>query len=245
MRREIVLDRLEIDAVDLWVVFDEQGQSNFQACAGLHRSAAASLSIIRDWPVANDSAVHFIDRKRDLQGDLRDLTEKRARSNADPPEVGVRLAREKARLSTTVTKWRSNRSNSSGGMESGAEIERLKLQSPVAEMTASGRLDDWRSPRYQLDARAWAWLEDVFALFAPAGTAPGGMPGYRYRYRTRRHDTGSGSDRLCSRHAPKFSLKGLTSFNGRIEGEGAAGAPAGKRAPTNWPRTASPSATRS
>src|SRR5262245_27567037 len=29
LRREIVFDRLELDAVDLWAVFDEQGQSNF------------------------------------------------------------------------------------------------------------------------------------------------------------------------------------------------------------------------
>src|SRR2546422_9463158 len=34
LRREIVFDRLELDGGDLWVVFDEQGRSNFQ---GLRR----------------------------------------------------------------------------------------------------------------------------------------------------------------------------------------------------------------
>ena len=150
------------------------------------------------------AAVHFIDRKRDLQGDLRDLTgEARPIESADPPEVGVRLASGKGAIVHNGHKMAIESVEFIGRvMESGAEIERLKLQSPVAEMTASGRLDDWRSPRYQLDARAWAWLEDVFALFAPAGTAPGAPAGrYRYRYRTCRHDTGSGSDRVCSRRA--------------------------------------------
>src|SRR5262249_44620859 len=34
LSREIVFERLELDGVDLWAVFDEQGQSNFQ---GLRR----------------------------------------------------------------------------------------------------------------------------------------------------------------------------------------------------------------
>jgi len=90
-------------------------------------------------------------------------------------------------------------------MESGAEIERLTLRSPMGEVTTSGRLDDWRSPRYQLDARAWAWLEEVFALFGSTSAAPeAGRPV------ATAHGTSS-----------KFPLKGLTSFNGRIEGDGA------------------------
>ncbi len=233
LRREIVLDRLEIDAVDLWVVFDDRGQSNF---LGLRRPPPLRRRVTFDYSrlagSLNMAAIHFIDRKRDLQGDLRDLTgEARPIEDADPPEVGVRLASGKGAIVHNGHKMAIESIEFIGRvMESGAEIERLKLQSPVAEMTASGRLDDWRSPRYQLDARAWAWLEDVFALFAPAGTAPGA--GRPVATATGIVPVGTLPVAVATESAPgaatKFSLKGLTSFNGRVEGEGAQWSASGK-----------------
>src|SRR5215470_14912718 len=64
LRREIVFDRLELDAVDLWVVFDEQGQSNF---LGLRRPPPLRRRINFDYSKLvgslNKGAIHFIDRK--------------------------------------------------------------------------------------------------------------------------------------------------------------------------------------
>src|SRR5262252_10640758 len=75
LRREIVFDRLELDGGDLWVVFDEQGRSNFQ---GLRRPPPLHRRITFDYSKLTGSlnkvAVHFIDRERNLRGDLSDLT---------------------------------------------------------------------------------------------------------------------------------------------------------------------------
>src|SRR5262245_31681747 len=208
LRREIVFDRLELGAVDLWVVFDEQGQSNFQ---GLRRPPPLRRRITFDYSRLVGSLkkgmIHFTDRKRDLRGDLRDLTvEARPVEGADPPKVGARLASGKGAIVRNGHKMAIESVEFIGQvLESGDELELLKLRSPMNELTTSGRLDDWRSPRYQLDARAWAWLEEVFALFAPTSAAPeAGRPV------ATAHGTSS-----------KFPLKGLTSFNGRIEGDGA------------------------
>src|SRR5499426_1707478 len=226
LRREIVFDRLELATVDLWVVIDEQGQSNF---LGLRRPPLLRRRITFDYSSLagslNKGAIHFIDRKRDLQGDLRNLTgEARPIEGADPPEVGARLASEQGSLVHNGHKLAIESAEFIGRvMESGAEIERLRLRAPVGEVTASGRLDDWRSFRYQLDTRAWAWLEEVFALFAPPSTAPGPerpvapAPGIVPVGTA----PGAGATGSAPGTAPKFSLKGLTSFNGRIEGEGA------------------------
>src|SRR5262252_8098172 len=175
LRREIVFDRLELDAVDLWVVFDEQGQSNF---LGLRRPPPLRRSVTFDYSrlvgSLDKSVIHFIDRKRDLQGDLRDLTaEARPVEGADPPRVGARLAAGKGALVRNGHKMAIESVEFIGRlMESGAEVERMTLRSPMGEVTASGRLDDWRSPRYQLDTGAWAWLEEVFAIFGSTSAAP-------------------------------------------------------------------------
>jgi hypothetical protein len=243
LRREIVFDRLELDAVDLWVAFDEQGQSNF---LGLRRPPPLRRRINFDYSrlvgSLNKGIVHFTDRKRDLQGDLRDLTvEARPVEGADPPKVGARLASGKGALVRNGHKMAIESVEFIGSvMESGAEIERMTLRSPLGEVTASGRLDDWRSPHYQLDTGAWAWIEEVFAIFAPAGAAPGVVaherpvatapgivpagtapesvaPGRPVATAPGRAPTST----VPGGGASKFPLKGLTSFNGRIEGDGA------------------------
>ncbi|MGH9835345.1 MAG: hypothetical protein ACRD9Y_20175, partial [Blastocatellia bacterium] len=65
LRREIVFDRLELDGVDLWVVFNEQGQSNFQ---GLRRPPPRDRRITFDYSSLVGSltggSLHFIDLKR-------------------------------------------------------------------------------------------------------------------------------------------------------------------------------------
>src|SRR5262245_46154699 len=247
LRREIVFDRLELDAVDLWVVFDEQGHSNF---LGLSRPPPLRRRITFDYSrlvgSLNKGMIHVTDRKRDLQGDLRDLTgEARPVEGADQPKVGARLASGKGALVRNGHKMAIESVEFIGRvMESGAEIERMTLRSPMGEVTASGRLDDWRSPRYQLDTGAWAWLEEVFALFAPAGAAPGVVaheqpvatapgivpagtapgavaPGPPVANAPGRGPTGTVPGALATGATSKFPLKGLTSFNGRIEGDGA------------------------
>src|SRR6185295_1299572 len=69
LRREVVFDRLELNGVDLWVVLDEQGQSNFQ---GLRRPPPLHSRIGFDYSKLagslSGSAIHFVDRKRGLQG---------------------------------------------------------------------------------------------------------------------------------------------------------------------------------
>ncbi|MBO0725656.1 MAG: hypothetical protein J2P52_08660, partial [Blastocatellia bacterium] len=200
LRREIVFDKLELDGVDLWIVVDERGQSNFQ---GLRRPPPLRSRITFDYSKLagslSRSAIHFIDRKRDLQGDLRDLTgEGRPVEGADTPKVGVRLASGPGSIAHNEHKMAIESIELIGrAMESGAEIERLALRAPSLWATASGRLDDWRSMRYQLDTRAWGWIEEVLALFAPTGAAPGAVA-----------------------TVSPVGFKGDANFNGRIEGEG-------------------------
>ncbi|MGH9752002.1 MAG: hypothetical protein ACREA2_04405, partial [Blastocatellia bacterium] len=203
LRREIVFDRLELEGVDLWVVFDEQGRSNFQ---GLRRPPPLRRRITFDYSKLvgslNRGAIHFIDQRLGLKGDLSGLAgEGRPIEGSDPPRISVRLA---SRGGSIVRNGRETAIESAEligrVMESGAEIERLALRLSSGEVTISGRLDDWRSLRYQLDTQIRANLEEVLPLFTPdrpVATTP--APGA----------------------APRPSFKGATNFSGSIEGEGA------------------------
>ncbi|HKC88153.1 MAG TPA: translocation/assembly module TamB domain-containing protein, partial [Blastocatellia bacterium] len=170
LSREIVLDRLELDGLDLWVVFNEREESNFK---GLRRPPPRRRRITFDFSSLVGSltkgALNYIDRKRDLQSDLRDLTgEARPIKGGDPPEVSVRLASGAGRLSRNDRETPIDAVEFIGRvMKSGAAIDRLALRSPAAEVTASGRLDDWEALRFQLDMQARARLEEALPFFAP------------------------------------------------------------------------------
>ena len=170
LSREIVFDRLDLDGLDLFVVINERGESNFQ---GLRRAPPLRRRITFDYSSLTGSltkgALSYIDRKRDLQSDLRDLTgEARPIKGSDPPEVGVRLASGGGHLRRNDRESPIDAVEFIGRvMESGARIERLALRSPAAEVTASGRLDDWQTPVYQLDMEARAQIGEVLAFSAP------------------------------------------------------------------------------
>src|SRR5262245_8542 len=170
LSREIAFDRLEFDGLDLWVVINERGESNFQ---GLRRAPPLRRRITFDYSSLTGSlkqgALHFIDRKRDLQSDLLDLTgEARPIKGGDPPQLGVRLASGGGQLRRNDRESPIDSVEFIGRMmESGAEIERLALRSPAAEVTASGRLNDWQAPGYQLELEARAQIGDVVAFSAP------------------------------------------------------------------------------
>lgn len=170
LRREIVLDRLELEGFDLWVVFNEQGLSNFQ---GLHRPPPRKRRITFDYSSLAGSlangALHFIDRKRDIQGDLRNLSgEARPVWGSDPAQVAVRLASGAGHLSRNDIETAIEAVEFIGRVtESGAEVERLALRSSSGEATLSGRLDDWQAPRYRLSAQARVETGEALSLFAP------------------------------------------------------------------------------
>lgn len=215
LRREIVFDRLELDGVDLWVVFNKQGQSNF---VGLRRPPPLKRRITFDYSrlvgALKNGAIHLVDRRFDLQGDLSNLSgEAQPIKDSDPPKVAVRLASGAGRIVRNDHKAAIEAVEFIGRvMRSGAEIERLALQSSAGEVAASGRLDDWREIRYQLVVWARAELEEALAFFAPklsikgAAGFNGRVEGEGVRWRA--------SGRLSS---DEMTVSGATFSDARVE----------------------------
>jgi outer membrane protein assembly complex protein YaeT len=176
LRREVVFDRLEIAGLNLWVEVDEQGRSNFQ---GLHRAPPRERRIEFDYSnlvgALTDGTVQINDRSRGIEGELRNLHgEARPAGEGELPEADVQLASSQGRFEIQDRAVAIDALEFAGGVsESGLEIERLALRSPMAEATASGRLDDWRALHYRLETQATAKLEEIARLFAPAASLAG------------------------------------------------------------------------
>lgn len=170
LQREVVFDRLDLDGLELWVEVDEQGRSNFQ---DLRLPPPRARRITFDYSALvgslTNGRLHINDRQRDIESVLRNLHgEARPTSGGDQPSAGVQLASGEGRVQYKDRATQIDSIEFTGRVaQSGAQIERLSLKSQMAEATASGRLEDWRALRYQLDAQARVRVEEAAAIFAP------------------------------------------------------------------------------
>ena len=192
LQRNINLETLEVEGLELWVTFDEQGGSNFD---GLrlpppepNRRILFSYSTARIG--VRDSVVHYGDARHELAGDARDLRLTLEPENPQAPAAGwanlFTLAFSNASFSFDGQQIQGIALEARGSVnQTSARIDELILRSPVAEARATGVVEDWRAARYRLDLVSTVDLTRLSDLFGP-----------------------------------EIALRGAGSFNGRIQGEG-------------------------
>src|SRR5215813_643072 len=169
LRREIVFERLELINLNLRIDVDEQGRSNLR---GLHPAPTQAPSRLGfDYSSLNAAIMggeaHINDRFRKIDGTLGNLELK-----AQPLPGGETV---RARLTTRGGRLRyEGREISLEGLDllatggaAGAQIEQFALHTPVMQASASGRIDDWKAPRYNFDLHSQLKLEDIERMFEP------------------------------------------------------------------------------
>lgn len=196
LRREVSLEALEIEGLELWVKFDEEGRSNF---ANLSLpEPEPNRRILFSYSTAHikikDSVIHYDDRSHSLSGEARNLRASiRPEDSNEPEESRMNLFEIALSDSTFVYDGRPvndidvevrGRAN-----QTRAEISELVLRSPVAEARLEGALDDWRALRYQMRVNASVDLTQVSDVLQPetvlrgAGRFQGVVSGEGERYR--------------------------------------------------------------
>ncbi|HEX7173773.1 MAG TPA: translocation/assembly module TamB domain-containing protein [Pyrinomonadaceae bacterium] len=161
LTRDVKLEAMELDGLKLWVVFDEQGRSNF---SNLRLPAPDPNSrILFSYSTANikinSSVIHFDDRQHSLSGEARNLRATVRPDDPNAPEESRMNVFEIAMSDSTFVydgrpvndidieaRGRANQTR--------AEVSELVLRSPVAEARLTGTLDDWRALRYQMKVEA-------------------------------------------------------------------------------------------
>src|SRR6185503_7018988 len=158
LQRNINLEDLKMEGIELWVTFDDQGRTNFR---NLHipppepnrrilfAYAAATIEI-------KNGVVHYGDARHDISGEGRNL---QVNIQPDDPNVpiGTRMTSVQFALSNSTFTYDGRPINNIDIEAQGrfnqekAEIQKLVVKSPVAEATMNGVLDDWRALRYTMN----------------------------------------------------------------------------------------------
>ncbi|HEY0809108.1 MAG TPA: hypothetical protein VGD49_03060, partial [Longimicrobiales bacterium] len=158
LQRNINLQDLQIEGLEAWVTFDEQGRSNFRNLRipppEPNRRILFAYSTAR--VEIKNGVIHYGDARHEIAGEGRNL---HVLVQPDDP-----LAPAESWMNT-VTLSLSNSSftydgrpvnnidiNARGRInQTRAEIHELVLKSPVAEARLQGTMDDWRALRYQMN----------------------------------------------------------------------------------------------
>ncbi len=158
LQRNINLEDLKMEGLELWVTFDDQGRSNLSNIhipppepnrRILFAYAAATIEI-------KNGVVHYGDARHDISGEGRNL---QVNVQPDDPNVpiGTRITSVQLALSNSTFTYDGRPINNINIQsqfrfnQEKAEIQLIELKSPVAEARMSGTMDDWRALHYTMN----------------------------------------------------------------------------------------------
>src|SRR5256714_977020 len=181
LRRNINLKDLQIEGLELWVDFDDQGRSNFR---NLHiPPPEPNQRILFAYSTAHielkNALIHYGDVLHRLSGEARNL---RALIQPDDPSAPSSSWMNTVTLSATNSTFAYDNQpinnidiDARGRVNQiRAEIQELKLRSPVAEATLSGVMGDWRKLQYTFNVTSTVDLTQLSDVLA-TGTALRGV----------------------------------------------------------------------
>lgn len=226
LRRNVNLESLEIDGLELWVTFDKDGRSNFSNLKippeDLNRRILFSYSTANI--KLNSGIIHYGDEQHHLSGEARNL---RATIQPDDPsspaESRMNTVTLSASNSTFVYDGRpiNNIDIEARGRvnQTRAEIQELVLRSPVAEAHLKGTIADWRAMSYQLEVTSMVDLTQTSDILQTetalrgTGNLSGTVSGEGSRYT---FDGEINSDAVAADNIRLQALKA----NARVSGDG-------------------------
>ena len=181
LQRNINLKDLQIEGLELWVSFDNQGRSNFR---NIHvPPPEPNQRILFAYSTAHidlkNGLIHYGDALHKLSGEARNL---QATIQPDDPNAPSSSWMNTVTLTATNSTFAyDNRPINNIDIEAHgrvnqirAEIQELKLRSPVAEATLSGVMGDWRKLQYNFNVTSTVDLTQLSDVLA-SGTALRGV----------------------------------------------------------------------
>jgi len=215
LSRDISIDTTEIDGVEAWVKFDENGRSNFSNLNFVEDEAGSRVNFTYSslkFSVKN-GLVHFGDVQHKISADAKNVLLFIEPENALVPD-------DEKRYRVDFTSTDSNFVYDESVVEPidirargvannrGAEISELTLTSPIGESTLNGTITDWEQINYDLNVESSIDLTQTSSIL-PLGTALRGVGNF----------SGKATGRFigdCEENNPNGECKG--DFY-RVEGE--------------------------
>ncbi len=181
LSRDISIDTTDVDGAEVWVKFDENGNSNFSNLKLVEDEAGSRVSFTYSslkFSLKN-GLIHFGDVTRKISADAKNVALLLEPENAEVPD-------EQKRYKFDFTSTDSNFIYDESVVEPidiradgivdklGAEIANLKLTTPIGESNLSGTLTDWATLKYNLKIASTVDLTQTSSIF-PLGTAIRGV----------------------------------------------------------------------
>ncbi len=180
LNRNIDLKDLQIEGLEAWVTFDEQGRSNFR---NLHiPPPEPNKRILFAYSTARvelrNGVIHYGDKRHEISGEARNLT---ATIQPDDPNAPMESWMNAVTLALSGSSFTydgravNNIDIQARGRvnQTRAEIQELVLRSPVAEARLQGTMYDWRALRYQLNVNSTVDLTQLSEVIRPEMTLRG------------------------------------------------------------------------
>src|SRR5687767_6787366 len=180
LRRNINLQDLQIEGLEAWVTFDEQGRSNFRNLRipppEPNRRILFAYSTAR--VEIKNGVIHYGDARHEIAGEGRNL---HVLVQPDDPSAPAESWMNTVNLSLSNSSFTydgrpiDNIDIQARGRvnQTRAEIHELVLKSPVAEARLQGTMDDWRALRYQMNITSSVDLTQLSDVLQPGATMRG------------------------------------------------------------------------
>ncbi len=173
--RNIDVTATEVNGFEVWVSFDEEGNSNFKGIELLPPKNVVKFQYASTVLSLRNGLVHFGETTRKISGDAKNLVFLMEPENFDVPDDKKRYKFDLTSTESTFTYDESKvdpvNIRAVGVADgSGAEITEFKLTSPVGTAIVSGNIKDWKAFKYDFKITSTIDLTRTSDTF-PIGTA--------------------------------------------------------------------------
>lgn len=180
LSRDFRVDSTDIDGAEVWVKFDSEGRSNFSNLQFAQEERGyVNFNYTSVKFNLQNGLIHFGDVSRKVSADAKNVLLALEPENPEAPD-------EQKRYKFDFTSTQSNVVYDEKTIEpvdlrvrgitdrKGAEISELKLTSPLAESTLTGKIEGWEQFRYNFKIDSTIDLTQTGTIFA-SGTALRGI----------------------------------------------------------------------
>ena len=226
LNRNVKLQDLQIDGLEMWVKFDKDGNSNFRnlRLPPPEPNSRILFSYSTATAKINNAIIHYGDDLHHFSGEARNIV---AAIQPDDPNAPEESRMNRVAFSSTNSTFvydgrpinQIDISARGRVNQTRAEIDELTVRSPLAEAHMSGVMDDWRNLRYKLNLNSTVDLTQASDILQTGttlrgvGNAVGTVTGDGSRYQV---DGTITADALA---ADGIRLQGLA-VTGKGSGEG-------------------------
>jgi outer membrane protein assembly complex protein YaeT len=171
LSREIDLQNVDIEGLEVFFIFDEKGRNNFSGLHAPPQTGPKRLTIDYTKLLARitDARAHYEDRQHKIRAVLENLEITAQPQQQKPEVIEAVIASNRGLFGFEGRDAKITNLDLTAVIASdGVDLKKINIASALTNGKAEGRLSDWRNLRYRFSFDNRAKLEEVSRIFFPA-----------------------------------------------------------------------------